>query len=185
MTANASSETVDPAEVAAAIAANPALAGQIVSAVSDVATDSEVASAVASVPMLPEFPAGFYVGPNGPSANAANIVDRITFAPIGSIVLVRGDDYAAADGRALRFSSPAWPTLTGSAIKFRTKRRGAGATVLEVSASLTAPAIVDVALTASQTDLKPGTYTYEVEATLSGRKITLALGKLVVKGDVR
>lgn len=30
MTANASSETVDPAEVAAAIAANPALAGQIV-----------------------------------------------------------------------------------------------------------------------------------------------------------
>lgn len=39
---------IDPATVAAAIAADPDLAGQIVSAVSDVATDSEVASAIAA-----------------------------------------------------------------------------------------------------------------------------------------
>lgn len=39
---------IDPATVAQAIAADPDLAGQIVSAVSDVATDSEVASAIAA-----------------------------------------------------------------------------------------------------------------------------------------
>lgn len=105
------------------------------------------------------------------------------------IVLVQGDDYAAADGRALSFSSTGWPDLTGAAIKFAC---ALGDSTLSVTGELVsvggATQVVRAALTAANTGslnvTTSGLYKYDVQATLSGGNIvTLVRGKLQVLED--
>jgi hypothetical protein len=99
-----------------------------------------------------------------------------------NVTLVKGDDYKAADGRALDFTNAAgtWPDLTGATINFK------AAYQLQPTNSFTeATGSVVVASGANQqvrieidgpdtTGLPAGSYEYDVEATLSsGNTVTL------------
>jgi hypothetical protein len=103
----------------------------------------------------------------------------------GAVEVVAGDDYAAADGRALSWTNTAgsWPNLTGASVRLNV--RGSGA-AFEAAGSVVTPTgtgqEVRVALTAAQTGgLTPQTYEYDVRVTLSsGRVAELARGRFVV-----
>lgn len=99
--------------------------------------------------------------------------------------LVRGDDYANADGRALTFTNTgvAWPSLAGATVTFTVGGVAKTCTVTQATApnqSLYAE------LTAANTEaLGIGTYDYDVQATLAGGRIdTLIRGKCTLVGDV-
>lgn len=110
-------------------------------------------------------------------------------AQSGEVTLVRGDDYAAADGRALEWENEegAWPNLTSATITFASTP--IGSTSLSKTGAIVVPTgagqLVRVELTASDTeDLEPGTYRYDLQAELSSdRKVTLARGRLTIAED--
>lgn len=94
------------------------------------------------------------------------------------IELVRGSAYATADGRALSFSSDAWPTLTGASV---TLDIGAYVSVAGTMVSGSGTKVVRFDLTAAQTaDLPQGSHPFEVAALISGRAVTLVLGTATV-----
>lgn len=103
------------------------------------------------------------------------------------ITIVRGDDYASADGRALEWQTSdaaTWPDLTSATIQL-TVKYGAGSTTY--SGSVVTPTGVSkkvrVELTAAQTGaLVAQEYDWDLQATLSGsgRKVTLRRGKAYV-----
>lgn len=112
---------------------------------------------------------------------------RVTvFTPVADdldVTLVRGDDYNADDDRALRWTG-AWPELTGT-IAFTARRIAGGDPLLTAAGEITGAQEVQVELVGTDTDdLRPGTYRYDVQATLtSGRKVTLAIGRLTLIPD--
>lgn len=107
------------------------------------------------------------------------------------IKIVRGDDYAAADGRALCWTSNGWPDLTGALVTF-TAQHSNQPGILQASGAVLPPEggnqTVQVELTSAQTNLLiPGSraYWYDLEATLaSGRIITLVKGQMSVEADI-
>jgi hypothetical protein len=116
-----------------------------------------------------------------------------------SVSLVRGDDYAVADGRGLTFTSDDWPDLTG-ATEFRltARRRDSDAKLFEKTdraASRVLGAGTQVLvfeLTPSETGVLPPTTQkrlesseakFDVQATLDGRILTLAFGTIDVAED--
>jgi len=116
-------------------------------------------------------------------------------APVASggqlLVLVRGDDYLAADGLACEWASSAWPDLTDATIDFTARDKNTGAIVIEtvgvVDTAGSGEQIVTVDLTTAQTRaLSIGTrrYLFDVQATLaSGSIVTLSRGSVNVYGD--
>ena len=108
-----------------------------------------------------------------------------------ALSLVRGDDYTAALGRALSWTSDAWPDLAGATIRFSLQRIGASEADLTVAGSVvqagTGEQTVQVELTHDDTaSLQPGVnaYLYDVEARISEAVVTLARGYGSVLADV-
>jgi hypothetical protein len=113
----------------------------------------------------------------------------------GNMQIVRGDDYANADGRALTFniSDPTGsglPSLTGATVRLKTglpnrpnlpNLNVIGTVVTATGTTRT----VRFELTSAQTAvLVPIAYYFDVEATLStGRVITLLQGQCIVLAD--
>jgi hypothetical protein len=107
----------------------------------------------------------------------------------GIVLLIRGDDYAAADNRAIVWSGSEWPNLTGATVMFSIWR---GNQRLDIPAVVTAAGTgtqsVRGELTSAQTAQLEATprvaeYRYEVVATLSSlRRVTLVRGQVVVEG---
>ena len=111
-----------------------------------------------------------------------------------SIVLVQGDDYANADGRALAFSVPAseLPSLAGvgAAVTMTIKRGSVVVLTLTgtITGAATDPRTFYFELTSAQTGAMPVAvaYNFDVQATLTtgGRKITPIIGTLTVTAQV-
>ena len=129
------------------------------------------------------------------SGTAGHALGRITAAAItvtspvagsGTVSIVRGDDYLAADGRALDWtdSGGTWPTLTDATITLTIK----GNLLTKTGSVVTATGDgkkVRVALTNSDTSSLPiGTWDYDVQATLSsGAVVTLVRSTFTVAED--
>jgi len=107
------------------------------------------------------------------------------------LVLVRGDDYLAADGRALEWSSDDWPDLTGAAVALTARSKTTGEVALSAAGEVTVAGAgsqtVRVELpTAATSLLSAGTarLEFDVQATLAGGSIvTLVLGLVSVLAD--
>ena len=136
-----------------------------------------------------------------PSGTAGHALGRLgsgqitTISPVardGSLTIVRGDDYHAADGRALDFAdaSAQWPDLTGAVITFRARYGShlfdkAGSVLVASGANKK----IRVELARQQTDaliIGSAPYRFDIEATLaSGRVVTLLRGTMTVLEDQR
>lgn len=102
-------------------------------------------------------------------------------SPVASnlnIIAYQGDDYKAADGRALAWTGTNWPTLTGATISFQLHRGP-----LTKAGSVLSATQAQVELT--HTDLATltiGTDTYALIATLSDTSVvTLATGTFLLE----
>lgn len=109
----------------------------------------------------------------------------------GSLELIRGDSYRAADGRQISWASDDWTPLdlTGAAaITFKARSRYSSA-VFEKAADALSDTLVRLELTSAETDafvVGRDAYRFDLEAELAGGEIvTLAQGKLHVMEDVR
>lgn len=110
------------------------------------------------------------------------------------IELIQGDDYAAADGRALIFTGAgqSWPDLSTATLEFKAATVDAEDGAVKITATATRSVVeglqhITVPLTAAQTNaLEVGVNAteYALYATLSGRRLTLAAGLITVRGDV-
>lgn len=94
--------------------------------------------------------------------------------------LVWGDDYNASESRQITWSSSGWPDITGATVAFKywnPRNYGdRGSVDMELGSVGGATQTVYLELTAAETkELNIGEhiYRYEVEATISGRKVTL------------
>lgn len=97
--------------------------------------------------------------------------------------VVRGDDYQAADGRALEWGSSGWPNLTGASVLFTAETYGHALSRAGSVVTPTGNAAVRAELSGADTGaLPPGRpYDYDVKATLAGgSEVTLARGRLLV-----
>lgn len=109
----------------------------------------------------------------------------------GVIKLVRGDDYALADGRAIDvLERGAWPVLTGATVALKTESHATHAIFTKAGTVVTAtgsPKAVRFEPTAAETAaLAIGVHDFDIEATLSsGRVATLGQGLMHVLADVR
>jgi hypothetical protein len=106
----------------------------------------------------------------------------------GAVTIVKGDDYFAADGRALEWQSADWPNLTGATITFRVLQQIRDDVLLTKAGSVVTPtgtAKVRTELTAAETGgLSAGGHRFEVVATLSsGRVATLVRDTFTVQGE--
>jgi hypothetical protein len=108
----------------------------------------------------------------------------------GDVTLTRGDDYYDADDRALEWTtsdSATWPVLTSATITFAARIGGqtltkAGSVVQATGANKSVRVELASADTAS---LKPGHWTYDVQAVLSnGHSVTLQAGALNLRDAV-
>lgn len=103
--------------------------------------------------------------------------------------LVQGDDYQAADNRALVFTGAGqnWPDL--SAATFSLKARASGFTKTLFTETGTRSVVggvqyITVPLSAINTNLLPSganAAEYDLQATISGRRLTLATGFFSVR----
>lgn len=97
-------------------------------------------------------------------------------ASTGTVTIQQGDDYLAADGRALEWTGTNWPDLTGAAVEWQLTVRGIETVY---PATVVGDDTVRVELTDVQTQAMtpPVPRDYEVVATLLGGSIvTLADG---------
>ena len=100
------------------------------------------------------------------------------------MTVIRGDDYLLTDGRELSFTGTTWPVLTAGALALIVRFPSAVASYAGV---VTGAAAGYVPLTAAQTAaMTPGTYDYDLQATLSDASIvTLTQSSFTVLADVR
>lgn len=96
----------------------------------------------------------------------------------GSVTVMRGDDYKAADSRALMWEDSNWPDLTGATIEFVAGTFSKAGTIIQASS----PGIVQIELDDSETTTFPvGRLIFQVRATLANtNKITLVSGAMTV-----
>lgn len=98
--------------------------------------------------------------------------------------LVWGDDYSATDSRQITWTSASWPDLTGATVAFNywnPKSKGdRGSVAMSLGSVGGASQSVYLELTNTQTkefSIGERVYKYEVEATISSRKVTLVFGE--------
>ena len=99
--------------------------------------------------------------------------------PTGDVTIVRGDDYAAADGRSLTWTDATWPSLTGATITM-TARDLADAVLFTKTGAVVSASSIRVELTPTQTTIPVGSHRFDVQAARgpAGRIVTLQLGTL-------
>ena len=126
-----------------------------------------------------EFSVGYTVA----RAARLDLIGPGPFSPlVKALTVVRGDDYLAADGRALDFLDElgVWPTLTGATIAFEMRNAASevGTTAGSVIVGSGGGKQVRVELSAAFTSARStGEYTYHVRGTLAnGHVITLRNG---------
>lgn len=194
----------------AALAAYDAATGADVAAIPAAPDAATVADAVASVdpadygigtagyawaaagsaadPLLNSVPGSYASGTAGYVLGAINPANVTITSPVATdgtaINIVRGDDYANADGRALTFTGATWPTLTSGTVALKV---ATGAAITTYTGTVTGAQACRVELTDTQTAaLAAGVYAYDLEATLAGGSVvTLVQGTLRVAADVR
>jgi hypothetical protein len=129
--------------------------------------------------------AGYRLGQIG----AAEVTVTSPIAADGALTLVAGDDYSAADGRAIQIANTAgtWPNLTGASVNLTAIRNGT--TILSFSGSIVTPTGSQLVTFAPARESLPTPsdaaesweYLYGVQATLaSGRRVTLQTGRLTL-----
>jgi len=93
----------------------------------------------------------------------------------GNVRLTRGDDYYAADGRALEWSDDAWPNLTGGSVQFTVRSPATLQVVGSIVVAGSGLQTVRVELSRAQTAvLSSPRYVFDLIATLAdGNKATL------------
>ena len=109
----------------------------------------------------------------------------------GDVTIYIGDDYNNTDSRALDWSSAGWPDLTSATPITLTAYRATTASA-DWSITGTAPTAGVGTQTvrfqptnANTDDLRPGAFTFQIEATLSsGRIVTLVEATLTAKADI-
>lgn len=109
----------------------------------------------------------------------------------GDVTIYIGDDYNNTDSRALDWSSAGWPNLTSATPITLTAYRATTASA-DWSITGTAPTAGVGTQTvrfqptnANTDDLRPGAFTFQIEATLSsGRIVTLVEATLTAKADI-
>lgn len=190
-------ENIDAA-ISSRNATTPPTAAAVADAVWDEASAGHVAAGstgallaaagAAADPLLNLVPGSYVTGTAGAAlgriGNAAITVVSPVASDGTSINLVYGDDYMAADARALSFQSDDWPVLTGATIALRVQ----GATAISLAGSVLAADQVQVELTYTQIEtIGIGTRRYDLQATLatSAHVVTLATGLFTVEADVR
>ena len=142
----------------------------------------------AADPLLNPVPGAYASGTAGYVLGAINPANVTITSPVATdgtaINIVRGDDYANADGRALTFTGATWPTLTSGTVALKV---ATGATITTYTGTVTGAQACRVELTDTQTAaLAAGVYAYDLEATLAGGSVvTLVQGTLRVAADVR
>lgn len=99
----------------------------------------------------------------------------------GTVSVVRGDDYNAADGRKLVWTDNGnvWPDLTGASIKVTVRDLNDQQLVQltgAVDVATGSPKKVSAQPTATDLAIAVGHHKYDVEATISTRKVTLLRG---------
>jgi hypothetical protein len=108
----------------------------------------------------------------------------------GNATIVKGDDYLAADGRALEWTSADWPDLTGATVAMKYKRRR---DVVSVAAEVVTPSgsekkvrveltrDVTSTLVAGESRTQPRALAFDLEAILAdGSVVTLVQADLKV-----
>jgi hypothetical protein len=102
-----------------------------------------------------------------------------------SVQVVYGDDYKAADGRALMFLSLPGAVLTGSTVVMKIKSSALGITTLPAVVTGAHDCMVDVASTVLTT-IGVGIFAFDIESTnAEGSVATMARGYFNVEADVR
>lgn len=97
----------------------------------------------------------------------------------GAVSIIAGDDYASVDGRALTWSSTAWPDLTGATVVCNVDSY-ATALPMTVTVPGSGSQTVQLELTAAQTTALAGLLHFSVVATLAdGNIATLVSAGLV------
>jgi hypothetical protein len=130
---------------------------------------------------------------------ALTVIQPVEVGDQTRLTLVRGDDYAAADGRALQFTADDWPNLTGlSEAKLTARHRSADMKLFEktdlVSARILGSGTQKLVfeLTPAQTGTLPPTpfkklaaneVKFDVQAIVSDRILTLVRGTVDVVED--
>lgn len=99
--------------------------------------------------------------------------------------IVQGDDYADADGRAISWSSTGWPDVTGATVNFVGLSTD-GSDSFTWSMTAIDSDTVRLELTAAQTSARSASslYSYAVQATIGGNKVTLARGQMKVSAPM-
>ena len=142
----------------------------------------------AADPLTNAVPGAYASGTAGYVLGAINPAAVTVTSPVAtdgtSITIIRGDDYANADGRAFTFTGATWPTLTAGAVALIVDVSG---TATSYAGTVTGAQACRVEMTDTQTSaLTPGAYAYDLQATLAGGSIvTLVQGLLLVTADVR
>ena len=147
----------------------------------------------AADPLTNTVPGTYASGTAGAALGRIGGGQITTTSPVavsGDVTIVRGDDYNAADGRALDWTdvSAAWPDLTGATIAVTVQTTAT--TTWTKAGSVVTPTgsgkKVRVEPTAADTATFAGgaSYPFDVQATLSsGRKVTLLRGTWYVLAD--
>jgi hypothetical protein len=104
------------------------------------------------------------------------------------LTIVRGDDYQQVDGRAITWSNPNWPTLTGATVTLTIRRKSTGLVELTVAGIVVDALTVRVELSKTLTGaLVPSDWghRFDVQAILAETDsvVTLVLGKCRVLED--
>ena len=84
---------------------------------------TQIADAVMGRPVPASYAAGTAGYVLGNVGTAEVVVAGPTLVDGGTLSLVRGDDYAAGDNRAISFTSSDWPVLTGATVVMTMRRR--------------------------------------------------------------
>jgi hypothetical protein len=139
----------------------------------------------AADPLLNAVPGAYLSGTAGFALGRIGTADITVQSPVAvdgtTLELVRGDDYLAAQGRQLTFTSTTWPNLTGATIRLTIRRRreafgsGSDPILMELTdvyasrvAGVGSQTVVFEITAANSVALLPGTATgkYDIEARL-------------------
>lgn len=107
----------------------------------------------------------------------------------GDVEIVRGDDYKAADARALEWTSASWPDLTSATVTFTAKYSDEIVAVSKAGSVVTPSGTgkrIRVELLRSETEnFLTGNHDFDIRAVLSnGDDVTLVKANMSVLADV-
>ncbi len=147
------------------------------------------AAGAASDPLLNQVPGTYASGTAGAALGNIAGASVSVVSPVASngtsINLIYGDDYVAADNRALVFSSLTGPILTGGTVALNIQCATA---VVSAAGVITGEHSCYIELTDTKiATIGVGVWRYDLQATLatSANVVTLVSGYMVVNSDVR